>query len=97
MAAGELAAVAWGEPVTFTTSAPTIQLALGHGPEPAVTGQTVYFTATAATNGTGLAYQWDFGQGAAGGGLTASHAFDLAGSHLVTVTATDACSYTRRL
>ena len=86
---------AWGDPVSFTTLTPTIGITLAHGPEPALTGQTVYFTATATTDGTPLNYQWDLGEGAAGGGLTASRVFSEAGSYEVSVAVTDTCGYAK--
>ena len=86
---------AWGAPASFTTLTPTIGITLAHGPEPALTGQTVYFTATATTDGTLLNYQWDLGEGAAGGGLTASRVFSEAGSYEVSVAVTDTCGYAK--
>ena len=82
-----------GAAVTVSVVAPTRSASLVSS-GPAVTGQTVYFTATTNTNGSPLSYTWDFGAGPVSGGLTASHVFNTAGSHTVVFTATDACGYT---
>lgn len=71
------------------TIAPRI-LALD-GPSQVETGESATYTATInegrATRP--LQYQWDFGDGSTGSGLTASHAFDEPGTYTVTFTASN--------
>lgn len=84
----------WGAPVTFTVAAPAISASFEASSLTAVVGETVYFTATAATNGTALAYAWDYdGDGSSSGSWFDSHAFSAAGSYVVTLTVTDGCGY----
>jgi len=82
-----------GAAVRFDTVAPAIDLTLVHSPEPIVAGETVWFTATASTDGTALSYAWDFGSGPESGGLTGSHVYTRDGAHTVVFTATDGCGY----
>ncbi|RLB01871.1 MAG: hypothetical protein DRG59_13470, partial [Deltaproteobacteria bacterium] len=82
-----------GDPVSFDVRAPTINAAFTHTPDAIVVNDTVYFTGTASTDGTGLSYTWAFGDGAAGSGLTGTHAYTQAGSYTVVFTATDTCGY----
>jgi len=53
--------------------------------------QPVLFDASSstATNATITSYQWNFGDGATGSGISAQHSFDSAGSFVVTLTVTD--------
>jgi hypothetical protein len=51
-------------------------------------GSSTAFTAT-LTSGTYVTYQWSFGDGAAGTGITAQHAYASAGSFTAVVTATN--------
>ena len=81
-----------GPPVTTAVVPPSINVVLADsGPE--VVNETVYFTATASTDGTPLTYQWNFGAGPEPGTAAASHVFNVDGSHPVTVTVTDGCGY----
>ncbi|MCL7454870.1 MAG: PKD domain-containing protein, partial [Anaerolineae bacterium] len=88
---------AWGDTVSLTTQAPAIQLSLAYEPELALVGETVFFTGTAATNGTALIHEWDFGQGPVSGGLTNSYTFTTTGTYEVSLTATDACGFSREV
>jgi basic membrane protein A len=78
-----------GPPVNFTVIPPTITVGITYTPLSPVAGDTVYFTATATTNGTALSYTWSFG----GAGQSATHIYPEAGMYTVTVTATDMCDY----
>jgi uncharacterized repeat protein (TIGR01451 family) len=83
-----------GETVEFDVLPPTIDVSLSHTPEPIVVGSMVYFTATGVTDGTALAYAWDFGDGEDGAGEFASHQFLSDGSFNIVLTGTDTCGYT---
>ena len=83
-----------GNPVSFDTIAPTIALSLDQTPGRIELDDTVYFTATAATDGTSLDYEWDLGEGAEGGDLMASYSWALTGTYTVWFTATDTCGFT---
>ncbi len=55
-------------------------------------GQTVYFTNTSTTNGSPItSWQWNFGDGFAASGTTASHAYTTPGIYTATLTVTDRC------
>jgi PKD repeat protein len=61
-------------------------------PTPAFVNETVFFNATISTPATGrtiVKYEWDFGKGSGGSGVTVSKAYDLAGTYTVTLTVTD--------
>jgi len=54
-------------------------------------GSTVTFSAAGSTDNVGIAsYEWDFGDGTSGTGVTASHTYDNVGTYNVTLTVTDA-------
>jgi hypothetical protein len=65
------------------------------GPSPAFTatpgaGRQVDVDASATTDdGTVVSYDWDFGDGASGSGVTASHTFPAPGTYVVRLTVTD--------
>jgi uncharacterized repeat protein (TIGR01451 family) len=82
-----------GDPVSFNVSAPTISADLTHTLGTIVVSETVTFTATASTNGTGLSHEWNFGDGPTSGGLTATHVYTQDGAYTVVFTATDTCGY----
>jgi uncharacterized repeat protein (TIGR01451 family) len=82
-----------GPAVSLDVVAPSIDLALTPPAGHIVAGDVVYVTATASTNGSPLRYTWDWSDGPAGGGLSASHAYPLDGSYTVVLTATDDCAY----
>jgi PKD repeat protein len=56
---------------------------------PTVLGDATVFTATIQF-GTGVTYTWDFGDGATGAGMLATHVYTAAGVYTATVTATNA-------
>jgi PKD repeat protein len=61
-------------------------------PTPAVVDQTVFFNAAgsrAATGRTIVKYDWDFGKGTTGSGVTVSKSYESAGTYTVTLTVTD--------
>lgn len=58
---------------------------------PARVNDTVYFTAS-VTSGDNISYTWNFGDGASGGDLNATHAYAAAGVYTATVTATNDAS-----
>ncbi|HEY3325007.1 MAG TPA: PKD domain-containing protein [Planctomycetota bacterium] len=60
-------------------------------PNPAALGQSVSFSVTATTlvSGATLSFTWDFGDGHQGSGAAPTHAYDLAGTYTVQVTASD--------
>lgn len=76
--------------VVGPTTAPTADFTFSPG-APAV-GQTIFFTAEASRPAPGrriVSYDWDFGSGRTGSGVTTSKAYDAAGSYTVTLTVTD--------
>ena len=61
-------------------------------PSNPVVGQTVFFNAAQSTPGAGhtiASYRWTFGDGATGAGVTASHAYAVAGTYNVQLTVVD--------
>ena len=61
-------------------------------PTPAVVDQTVFFNATASRAAPGrtlVKYDWDFGKGTTGSGVTVSKSYESAGAYTVTLTTTD--------
>ena len=61
-------------------------------PTPAVVEQAVFFNAAASKGAPGrtiVAYEWDFGKGTGGSGVTASKTYDTPGTYTVTLTVTD--------
>ena len=61
-------------------------------PTPAVVDQTIFFNATtskAAPGRTIVSYEWDFGKGTGGTGVTVSKAYDTPGTYTVTLKTTD--------
>ncbi|HYW78804.1 MAG TPA: PKD domain-containing protein, partial [Thermoguttaceae bacterium] len=66
-------------------------LADANGPYMGMVGEEVMVDATGSIDidGTIVAYDWDFGDGAVGSGLTSSHAYAAAGDYTVTLTVTD--------
>ena len=80
-----------GPPVSLTVISPTMTVGIDYTPSAPVAGDTVYFTATATTNGTPLSYAWSFG----GTGLHAARTYATVGTYTVTVTAGDTCGYAK--
>ena len=61
-------------------------------PSDPIPGSTVFFNASASRAAPGrtiVSYEWDFGDGASGSGVTASRRYPLAGSYTVTLVVTD--------
>jgi PKD repeat protein len=76
--------------VGTSTTAPTAVITLSPA-APAVT-ETVLFNASSSTPGAGhsiASYQWKYGDGSTGTGVTSSHAYAAAGSYQVQLTVTD--------
>jgi PKD repeat protein len=61
------------------------------GPDSANTGQLVSFDGSGSSDpdGTIVAYDWDFGDGNSGTGVSTSHSYQAAGTYSVTLTVTD--------
>jgi len=78
-----------GPPVSFAVITPTMTASIAYTPLAPIAGDTVYFTATSATNGTPLNYAWSFG----GTGLHAARTYETVGRYTVTLTARDKCGY----
>jgi len=83
-----------GSPVSFTTLAPEIQVSFQASETNVGVGQSVSFTAEAATDGTPLSYAWDFGDSETGSGTQVEHAFAAPGSYPVELVVTDGCGFT---
>ncbi|MBN2372940.1 S8 family serine peptidase [bacterium] len=67
------------------------------GPDQSVyTGDTVSFDGSGSLDidGTIISYEWDFGDGSTGSGITTSHAYSSAEEYIVTLTVTDDCGST---
>jgi PKD repeat protein len=46
-----------------------------------------------STDGAGLSYEWDLGDGTTGGGLTVTHTYTQDGTYTIVFTASDTCGY----
>ena len=66
-------------------------LAGAGGPYTGTTGQALTVSAAGSTDADGsiVRYDWDFGDGTTGTGMTASHTYTMAGTYTLTVTVTD--------
>jgi uncharacterized repeat protein (TIGR01451 family) len=82
-----------GAAVAFTTVTPTIEATIVSSPAVVRLEDTVYFTATATTNGTALTYAWAFGDGITDTGRTTSHSYAANGVYTVVLTVTDSCGF----
>jgi PKD repeat protein len=82
------------------TIAKTVSVAAGTPPSASFTfsptnpaiGQIIFFNAAASTAAPGrhiVSYDWDFGSGRTGSGVTVSKGYDTAGTYTVTLTVTD--------
>ena len=78
---------------TATVTQPANQppVADPNGPYTGTVGVAVNFDGSGSSDpdGTIIAYDWDFGDGATGTGVTPSHAYAVSGSYAVTLTVTD--------
>ena len=84
----------WGEPVSFTIQAPTIEVNFSQSAGVIDPYEAVVFTDTSTTNGPSLTgFMWDFGDGQMSSGPLASHVYTGTGFYTVTLTVTDSCSY----
>ncbi len=83
------AVTVYAAPVAAFMFSPTAPLA----------GDTVSFDASASTDADGLisSYEWAFGDGATGSGVTATHAFAAVGLYPVVLTVTDSDAFTGTL
>ncbi len=84
-----------GPPVSFTTLQPDIQVDAHASVLAVKVGQPVDFSGTATTDGTGLDFAWDFGDGGTGVGSQVSHTFEAPGSYDVELTVTDQCGFSQ--
>jgi PKD repeat protein len=83
-----------GAPVSFDTLAPTLSPTFTQSLTEVKAAETVAFTDTSTTDGTDIvAWTWDFGDGDAAVGRTASHTYDGPGAYTVTLTITDTCGF----
>jgi len=81
---------------SVTITAPTIVADFNHEPSPAniIRGSSVIFTDTSTTDGPAIiAWAWDFGDGGTSGEQHPTHTYDTVGTFDVTLTITDALSY----
>jgi plastocyanin len=63
---------------------------------PAIIGQPVSFTCTAAGGVSPYNYSWDFGDGTSGTGSTTTHTYNIIGTYTVVCTVTDSQTTTAR-
>lgn len=83
-----------GAPVSVDVLTPTFTIDFLAVPTPAPVSTTVAFTDATITNGPPLVeWTWNFGDGAAGTGITTTHTYLTNGELVVTLTVTDACGY----
>jgi predicted outer membrane repeat protein len=88
-AMNEVSVVTATTPVTITDVPISGLSAANSSPTPF--GQTTLFTATVSA-GSNVTYQWNFGDGDAGSGATASHTYAAVGNYIATVTTTNGVS-----
>jgi len=81
-----------GVKLNFRSAAVAPRILALDGPNSTQTGDPVTFSATINSNRASrpLTYQWDFGDGSSGSGLTASHTYNQPGTYTVTFTASNA-------
>jgi PKD repeat protein len=70
---------------------PVSGTALDWMPDTPTAGEEVTFTGTVAAGDLPVLYDWDFGDGEAGGGQVVAHTYAAEGDYTVTLTATNAC------
>jgi len=76
--------------VTPPTAPTTVDFTFS--PTPAVVDQTIFFNASASRAAPGrtlVSYEWDFGKGTTGSGVTVGKAYDTEGTYTVTLKVTD--------
>jgi len=76
--------------ITVTTNIPPVA-SFTFSPTMVSVGQAVSFDASASEDpdGTIVSYDWDFGDGTSGSGVSVSHTYTTAGNYLVSLTVTD--------
>ena len=82
-------------PVTLTVlppCEPVTGTAFSWDPPVPELGQVVTFTAV-ATGSLPITFAWDFGDGSSGTGMSVPHTYDVAGDHVVVLTASNACHW----
>jgi uncharacterized repeat protein (TIGR01451 family) len=83
-----------GSPVSFDVLTPTITANVDVSPTYIVVGDLVDFNAQASTDGSTLTdFEWNFGDGSTGTGLSTSHSYTLDNDYTVVFTTTDICDY----
>jgi len=76
-------------PVPPSTDTPVPPLTANiNGPTQGTVGENLQFDGS-GSSGSGLAYQWDFGDGKQGNGSTVSHSYAAAGAYVVTLIVSD--------
>jgi PKD repeat protein len=78
--------------VVVAPGAPPTTVDFTFSPTPALVEQTIFFNASASRAASGrtiVKYDWDFGKGTTGTGVTVSKSYDVAGTYTVTLTVTD--------
>jgi PKD repeat protein len=79
------------QPLTVGPAVPPTA-AFTFSPTTIATGQTIFFNAESSRPATGrrlVSYDWDFGSGRFGSGVTTTKSYDSAGTYTVTLTVTD--------
>ena len=77
--------------VVLAGTPPTVPV-FTYSPQPAVVDQTIFFNASSARAASGrtiVKYDWDFGKGTTGSGVTTTKTYETAGTYVVTLTVTD--------
>jgi PKD repeat protein len=84
-------AIGIGVTMTFSTATTPPRVIAVDGPTDVQTGESLTYSATVNEDEATrpLTYQWDFGDGSTGSGLTASHTFRQPGTYTVTFTASN--------
>lgn len=91
---GEIRPLGAGFDIGFDEANTIAGLVITFAPSPTTTvGMPTLFTAT-VTHGTGISYQWEFGEGGTAAGNPVSHTFTMAGTFLVKVTASNSSGAT---
>ncbi len=78
--------------ITCITESQKVLAVINVTPDPAegVVPFEVYFNASSSTSESGIvSYEWDFGDGTTGSGITTNHTYNEVGSYTVILTVTD--------